>query len=112
MRINYKNNKVEKQCCNLSIAKKKFTEKIAIKLHKLINFIDAAENLESVISNPVYHFHALKGDMAGLYAMDIDGRSKPYRLIVSFDGNDSNNVFGESISIVEILIEEVSKHYE
>jgi len=112
MQINYKNNRVKKQCSDIRIAKKNFPEKIAMKLLKLINFIDAAENLESLINNPIYNFHALKGNMAGFYAMDIDGRSKPYRLIVSFDDMNTGQVFSDAISIFEILIEEVSKHYE
>ncbi|WP_334352601.1 hypothetical protein [Companilactobacillus sp. HBUAS56257] len=46
MRISYKNRKVEKQCESLKEAKKAFSEKIAKKLLKLVNFIKAAENLE------------------------------------------------------------------
>ncbi|MGQ2376521.1 type II toxin-antitoxin system RelE/ParE family toxin [Companilactobacillus zhachilii] len=112
MQIDYKNRKVEKQCCSLKDAKKQFPEKIAKKLFKLINFIVAAENLGSIISSPVYHFHKLNGNLEGLYAMDIDGRSKAYRLIVTFDDYTTEQVFSESISIVQIKVEEVSKHYE
>lgn len=112
MRVDYKNKKVEKQCRSFKDAKKQFPEKVAKKLVKLINFIEAAENLESVINNPVYHFHKLNGNLDGLYAMDIDGRSKAYRLIATFDGYDVEAVFSKSISIVQIKIEEVSKHYE
>ena len=112
MQINFKNKKVEKQCRNLKEAKKKFPEKVAKKLFKLINYLDAAENLESVINSPVYHFHALKGDKSGLFAMDIDGRTSSYRLIVEFDDIEDEQVFTDSIHIVVIIIEEVSKHYE
>lgn len=112
MEIDFKNRKVERQCRSLSVAKKEFSDKIAKKLIKLINFIDATENLKSLISNPVYHFHPLVGDKKGLYAMDIDGRSKSYRLIVSFDGYNTKQVFVEFVSIFEIKVEEVSKHYE
>ncbi|MQS75326.1 type II toxin-antitoxin system RelE/ParE family toxin [Companilactobacillus halodurans] len=112
MQIDFKNKRVEKQCRSLVKAKKDFPEKIAIKLLKLINFVELADNLESVINNPVYHFHKLKGDLKGLYSMDIDGRSKPYRLIVKFDGYEPDQVFHGSILIERIQIEEVSKHYE
>ncbi|WP_334333469.1 type II toxin-antitoxin system RelE/ParE family toxin [Companilactobacillus sp. HBUAS59544] len=112
MRISYKNRKVEKQCESLKEAKKAFSEKIAKKLLKLVNFIKAAENLESIIKNPFYKFHKLKGDKEGLYALDIDGRKSSYRLLVAFDGMTSEYIFEEAISIVSIQIEEVSKHYE
>ncbi|WP_270330955.1 type II toxin-antitoxin system RelE/ParE family toxin [Lapidilactobacillus dextrinicus] len=112
MRIDYKDNKLRKQCTLLSVAKKNMPEKVAKKLLQLVNFIDAADNLSSVISNPVYHFHQLKGDKRGLYAMDIDGRRKPQRLLVTFDDKDNNQIFQQSITIIEIRIEEVSNHYE
>ena len=112
MQVKFKNKKVERQCRDLREAKKKFPEKIAKKLFKLINYLDAAENLESVISNPFYHFHDLKGDKKGLFAMYIDGRASSYRLIVNFDDNGNERIFTDSIHIVEIIIEEVSNHYE
>ncbi|APX71723.1 type II toxin-antitoxin system RelE/ParE family toxin [Companilactobacillus allii] len=112
MQIEYKNGKVKKQCCSLKEARKAFSDKIAKKLIKLVNFIESSDNLESIINNPVYHFHKLKGNMDGFYAMDIDGRSKSYRLIVTFDDYNVDQVFNDSILIVQIRIEEVSKHYE
>ncbi len=62
MQIQYNNKTVEKQCTNLRIAKKDFSDKVAKKLHKLVNFIESADNLASVIAFPTYHFHDLKGD--------------------------------------------------
>jgi len=112
MQIDYKNKKVKQQCCSLKEAKKQFSEKIAKKLFKMINFIESADNLSSVINNPIYHFHKLQGNLDGFYAMDIDGRSKSYRLIVTFEDYGTEQVFNNSISIVQIQIEEVSKHYE
>ena len=112
MEISYKNGKVKKQCENLREAKKNFSEKVAKKLLKLVNFISAAENLESVINNPVYHFHNLTGDKIGVYSLDIDGRRGSYRLLVTFDDATNVEVFEKSILIVSIQIEEVSKHYE
>ncbi|KRK75998.1 hypothetical protein FC67_GL000767 [Companilactobacillus alimentarius DSM 20249] len=103
---------MEKQCESLREAKKNLPEKVAKKLLKLVNFINAAENLKSLINNPVYHFHSLKGNKDGLYSLDIDGRRSSYRLIVSFGSLTSDNLFEEAILIVSIQIEEVSKHYE
>lgn len=111
MNIVFKNNKVEKQCNSLREAKKQFPENVAKKLLKLINFILAAENLESIINAP-YNFHNLKGDKTGLFAMDIAGRSSSYRLIVSFDGATNEQIFSTPMTVVSIEVEEVSKHYE
>lgn len=112
MNIDYKNDKLKRQCTDLKEAKRCFPEKVAKKLHKLINYIHVAENLASVLNNPVYHFHDLKGQGKGLYAMDIDGRRGSYRLIVKFDNVSKEQVFCDAVSIVAIEIEEVSKHYE
>lgn len=112
MHVSYKNSKVRKQCKELSKAKKIFPEKVAKKLHKLINFIEAADNLESVKNMPMYRFHDLKGDREGYYSLDIDGIKSSYRLIVSFDDISKDDVFQSSIDIEDIEIEEVSKHYE
>ena len=110
MQIQYNNRTVEKQCTNLRIAKKDFSDKIAKKLHKLVNFIESADNLASVIAFPTYHFHDLKGDREGEYALDIDGRRGSYRLIVCFD-EEKDTVFSNAQSIRKIQIEEVSNHY-
>lgn len=68
--------------------------------------------MESVLNNPVYNFHNLKGNKKGLYALDIDGRRSSYRLIVTFEEDDVGKVFTDSISIEAIIVEEVSNHYE
>lgn len=112
MKISYANKKVKKQCKELKQAKKDFPMKIAKKIFKLVDFIEAAENLESLINMPTYRFHDLKGNKKGLYALDIDGPRSPYRLIVSFDNTNIDKVFTDSISIEVIIIKEVSKHYE
>lgn len=112
MDINYKNKKVEKQCTDLGQAKKDFPMKVAKKLHKLINFIEAAENLESIINMHNLSFHPLTRNREGEYSMDIDGRRGSYRLITSFKGASNDQIFADSISIKSIKIEEVSKHYE
>lgn len=111
MQIQYTNKTVEMQCTSLKRAKKDFSDKIAQKLHKLINFIESADNLASVTAFPTYHFHDLKGNRDGQYALDIDGRHSSYRLIVCFN-EDKETVFSKMSSIEIIQIEEVSKHYD
>lgn len=112
MDIVYKNDTVEKQCTELRRAKKDFPEKVANKLLKRVNFLSAADNLESVLNNPILRFHALKGKLSGLYAIDIDGKRSSYRLIVCFDDYSKELIFENSKSIEIIKITEVSKHYE
>lgn len=112
MHIEYKNGKVMRQCTVLSQAKKDFPGKVPVKLLKLINFIEAADNLYSVINNQIFNFHDLKGNKEGLYAIDIDGRKSSYRLLVSFEDASNEQVFSNSVLIEDIIIKEVSKHYE
>lgn len=112
MHIDYRNDKVREQCTNLRVAKKLVQEKVAKKLLQMINFIDAADNLASIINNPTYHFHNLKGSKKGFYAMDIDGRRSSYRLVVKFTDYSNEQIFSDATSIEVIEIEEVSNHYE
>ena len=112
MQVQYTNKTVEKQCTSLRQPKKDFSDKIAKKLLKLVNFIESADNLASVIAFPMYHFHDLKGNREGQYAMDIDGRRGSYRLIVCFHDVDKETIFSNASSIEIIQIEEVSNHYD
>lgn len=112
MQVSYRNKRIEKQCTNLREAKKAYSAKVANKLLKRVNFLIAAENLESVINYPIHHFHDLKGDQEGLYAIDIDGRRGSYRLLLSIEGFSKEQVFAAASKITIIEITEVSNHYE
>ena len=112
MKLIYKNKTVEKQCTELRRAKKDFSEKVAVKLHLLINFLEAADSLASVTAFPKFHFHQLEGNRQGQFALDIDGRKSSYRLIVGFREKDLEKVFSSPIEIEILKIEEVSNHYE
>ena len=114
MKLIYTNKTVEKQCTELRRAKKDFSDKIAVKLHLLINFLEAADSLASVTAFPKYHFHQLKGKRQGQgqFALDIDGRRSSYRLIVEFREEDLEKVFSSPVEIEILKIEEVSNHYE
>lgn len=93
-------------------SEKDFSDKIAVKLHQLITFLEAADSLASVIAFPRYHFHQLKGKRQGQFALDIDGRRSSYRLIVEFRDEDVEKVFPSAVEIEILKIEEVSNHYE
>lgn len=112
MEIHYSSKKVKKHCTDFKEAQKYYSQKTAIKLHKLINFIEEIESLKELIDIPIYHFHPLIGKRGGQFAIDIDGRKSSYRLIASFDDISSKDVFSQANKINIIRIEEVSKHYE
>ena len=112
MKLIYKNKTVEKQCTELTQAKKDFSDKLAVKLHQLINFLEAADSLASVTAFLKYHFHQLKGKRQGQFALDIDGRKSSYRLIVGFREVDKDVIFLKPREIEILKIEEVSNHYE
>lgn len=109
MKIFYNNKKLEKQCTNLKIAKKEYGDKIGRKLFKAINFIQEAPNLSLIINFRSYHFHNLKGDRSGQYAIDIGSRRDGYRLVMEFNEED---VFRDAIYIEDIYLVEMGKHYE
>lgn len=109
--IIYCNKKVKSQCTSLKEAKKAFDQRTAIKLLEKINFIEAADSLESIINYRPMHFHSLKGDRQGVYSIDINGRKGSYRLLLSFE-ESSADIFTNAKTIALIRIEEVSNHYE
>ncbi|MDL5043422.1 addiction module toxin RelE [Streptococcus raffinosi] len=112
MKLIYTNKTVEKQCTELRRAKKDFSDKVALKLHQLINLLEASDSLASVTAFPKYHFHQLRGKRNGQFALDIDVRRSSYRLIVGFREEDFDKVFSSPVEIEILKIEEVSNHYE
>lgn len=111
MYIKYHNQKVEKQCTSLKVAKRAFCNTIAEKLLEKINFIESADSLEPIINNVPLHFHPLHGKREGTYTIDINGRKSGYRLLLKFD-EPTTDVFPHANIITVIQIEEVSNHYE
>ena len=117
MQVLYRNNKLKNLCEELSIAKKKLPEKIALATIKSINFIIAAESLNDVIQDQPFRFHDLKGKEQGIYAIDIGSKREGYRMqLIPLDeeGNEvsNNQVFGNASSIKVVKIWEVGNHYE
>ena len=79
MKLIYTNKTVEKQCTELRRAKKDFSDKVALKLHQLINLLEVSDSLASVTDFHAYHFHHLKGTRHGQLAFDMAGRRSSYR---------------------------------
>ena len=123
MELVYASDMVRQQCTSLKAAKKLFggDAKLAEKLHARINSLTQAPTLKDIVAQPQLHFHKLLNkngkDLEGLFAIDIKGRTSPWRLILR-PLDDNGNPFepcniDEIADIVEIVgIEEVSKHYE
>lgn len=83
MKIEYKNRRIEKVCTIFEEAQKKFNVETAQLLHQRIDQITAADSIDMLLPNPLAHkgigrCHPLKGDMDGMYAMDL---KYPYRLV-------------------------------
>lgn len=97
--INFKTKKLKKYYFESNQARKAFGDKVARKYIQRINLINAAKNLDEVISLPGLRCHPLIGNRKGQYAVKLTGS---YRLIFTIDGD----------SLDTILIKEVSKHYD
>lgn len=117
MEIKYKYKKTEKQCKDLSCAKKEFNERVAKLLFSRINFIENAKSFADIVNNPAFHFHGLSGKLQGLYAIDL-GRTIGYRLIIE-PLNEKEESLREEKDIEKlkqctkvVIVVEVSNHYE
>lgn len=62
MELVYSSDRLEKQCKDLSKAKKLFggNEGLAISLMARINALEAADTLKDITIQPTFHFHNLK----------------------------------------------------
>ncbi len=120
MEISYKDNKLRKVCTEYKIAIKFFggNSKYAKKLFSRINAIEQATNLKDIILNmPQFHFHKLKGNYEGFFAIDLSSRADKWRIILQ-PLDDNKNRFNpcnideiaDKVRIVEI--NELSAHYE
>lgn len=114
--IKYRRKKDERICTDFRRAKKEVGDKVADKLHSLINFIESAENLIDIKNVPTYQLHPLEGKRKGQFAIDL-GRKLGWRLIIIPLDNDGKeweisdvNALYKFTSI--ILVWEVSNHYE
>ena len=63
-----------------------------------VDTLYAAETMQTLRAITSLHLHALKGDLKGKYAIDLDNA---YRLILTFEGRH----------MTIVRVEEVSHHY-
>ena len=117
MEIKYKNKRTEKQCKNLSCAKKDFNDIVAKLLHSRINFIENAVSFADIVSYPAFRFHGLSGKLQGLYAIDL-GKKLGFRLIIEpLDENEESLKKEKNIEKLKqctkvVIVVEVTNHYE
>ena len=78
MEIRYANERVRKQCTSMKEATKLFggNKKLAISLHARINAIENADIIRDIILTPQFRFHNLRGNLEGLFAIDVKNESK------------------------------------
>lgn len=92
-------------------------KKLALSLMARINALEQASVIKDIVIMPTFHFHNLKGDRKGYFAIDVKSRRDKWRIILQpLDENekafDSCNI-DEIASYVRIIeISEVSAHYE
>ncbi len=119
MKIVYSNAKTERQCTSLKAAIKLFggDRNLAISLFSRINAIMNADVINDIIVMPQFHFHKLRGDFNGYFAIDVKTRHDKWRIILCPLDEDEKKFIPCHIdkiaSVVKIIeIREVSAHYE
>ena len=124
MKIIYSNQYTYNVCTNLIEAKKLFggNVQLALSLLKRVNNIENAVLFVDILRYKTFHFHKLRNlgkykNLEGFFAIDVKGRTDPWRIIVQpldKDGNEfipcNIDEIASSVKIIKIL--EVSKHYE
>ena len=78
MQIVYKSRKLQRVCTDFSFAKREHGARMADIIKIRIAQIQYADDVEGLLSARIGRCHALKGDRAGQYAMDL---VHPYRLV-------------------------------
>jgi proteic killer suppression protein len=77
--IIFKTSKLEKECNDSRLSRKKHGTERADRLRRRLDELRAANNLEEIRSLPQARAHELIGDRAGQISLDLD---HPYRLII------------------------------
>lgn len=94
MVIEYKNKDLEQVCTSPKIARKKYGDNMAKKIHLRISQIQSFEDVETLVNSHVGRCHLLTQDRKNQYAMDLE---HPYRLIFV---RKENSV--EVVKVIEI----------
>ena len=119
MDVIYSNENVQNQCTNLKDAQKLFSgdKQLAVKLLSRVNQIQAANVLKDIVLTQPLRFHSLKGNLDGLFAIDVKTKKEPWRIILQPLGENEEpfnpcNIDEISGKVRIVEIREVSRHYE
>lgn len=88
MKILFKNKKLQKECTDYKVTKKKYGQN-AEKIHQRLNELRALPDLEVGIKFEIGGLHALKGERTGQYAMRLN---HPHRMILIEESSELNTV--------------------
>ena len=82
MLINYKNDKLEREFCDIKLLKRRWGEVQANLIARRLGELRAADNLEVLRTLPQLRAHELKGNRAGQISLNV---KNPYRLLIEPD---------------------------
>jgi plasmid maintenance system killer protein len=99
LEIRFKNRQLQQCYQEESRARRKWGNKLGRLYVLRINQLMACLTVGDLSALPQLRFHPLKGQLDGLYVVDLDG---PTRLVFSF-ADEAKTV---------VRVEEVSKHYD
>jgi len=100
MIVEFRSNKLKKQCENPDIAQKDYGARIGTKLTQRVGELKAAKSLLEIKKIPAARLHRLQGPRSDQYAVDL---VHPYRLVFKpllEDGEDINQL--EVIDVIRI----------
>ncbi len=96
MEIVYKNKSIEKICNNPQKAQQKYGQDMTAKIFECMDYIRAADKVETLVQFHIGRCHALSQDRKGQYAMDL---VNPFRLIFIVNKNGDQQI----ATIIEIV---------
>lgn len=98
MKIRFGSHPLQRRYERIKEGVKSWNERIARAYVQRVNILQVCETVDDLRKIPQLRFHALKGDMAGSFAVDLVGR---WRMRLTFS----------EASPVTAIIEDVSNHY-
>lgn len=98
MRVEFRTGALKGCYTNSAAAARKWGDKVGRRYIERVNILKKARSADDLYKIPPLHFHPLKGDKKGRYAITLIDRS---RMIVSFQD--------DALTIVRV--EEVTEHY-
>jgi len=86
MLVSYKNKKLEKECCDIKLLRRRWGEEQSKLIARRLGELKAADNLETLRKLHQLRAHELKGNRAGQISLDV---KHPYRLLIIPDHDET-----------------------